>query len=134
VDTSHTLTAHVTDAFGAGIPGATVVITVIAGPNAGPTSGPMTTDANGEASWSYTGTVVGTDTIEVTGTAPDGTVLVPAQAEKTWEDCGGPQPPVEVGGDVYPANKLMLLIPWLTLGILLAACGTLIVRRHRAQS
>jgi len=137
IDTDHTVTAHVYDINTmSDVEGATVVISVIAGPNTGETSGPMTTDVNGEASWTYTGSGgTGTDTIEVTGTDPAGAPLVSAQAEKTWEDCGGPGPqPIEVGGDVYPANKLMLLTPWITLGILLAAWGTFILRRHRSQS
>jgi hypothetical protein len=45
----------------------------------------------------------------------------------------GPSP-VEVGGTVQPVNKLVLLIPFITLGILLAAWGTLILRRGRTQN
>ena len=130
---SHTLTARTTDVTGAPIQGANVTISVISGPNAGETSGPLTTDANGYATWSYTGIAVGTDIIEVSGTDPQGVVLVPTQAEKIWEDCGGPQIP-EVGGTIQPTNKWVLLTPWIALGMLLAALGTIIVRRRSTQS
>jgi hypothetical protein len=122
----------VSDVTGAGIPGATVNITVISGPNTPQTSGPMSTNTNGEASWTYHGTSVGTDIIEVTGTLSDGTQLIPSQATKQWKDCS--IPPIEVGGDIHRANKLVLLAPWIILGILLAACSTVIIRRRQAQS
>jgi hypothetical protein len=46
----------------------------------------------------------------------------------------GPQPGPEVGGSVQPVNKFVLLTPWFALGILLAAWGIFMLRRHRAQS
>ncbi|UCD08099.1 MAG: hypothetical protein JSU79_07010 [Dehalococcoidales bacterium] len=51
-------------------------------------------------------------------------------------DCNGPGPGSgpEVGGTILPINKLVLLTPMIALGILLAAWGTLILRRRRAQS
>ncbi|MBN2077039.1 MAG: VWA domain-containing protein [Dehalococcoidales bacterium] len=47
---------------------------------------------------------------------------------------GDEPPPVEVGGTVQPTNKWVLLTPWLILGILLAALGTVIIWRRKAQS
>ena len=50
-------------------------------------------------------------------------------------DCNGPGPgPIEVGGTIQPVNKLMLLTPWIALGILLAAWTTIIIRRRSTQS
>jgi hypothetical protein len=45
----------------------------------------------------------------------------------------GPEEP-EVGGTVQPTNKFILLIPLITLGILLTAWSTMIMRRRRVQS
>ena len=66
VGSSHTLTAKLVDAAGNPIPGETITFTVIDGPHAG-TTGTAVTDANGEATWSYTGTNEGKDTIVATG-------------------------------------------------------------------
>ena len=83
----------------------------------------------------------------VKGDTPRGTVLVnectinsdvtglTPYIEETMVCNGpGPGPEPEVGGDVQPVNKVLLLAPWITLGILIAALGTVIMRRRRAQS
>ena len=62
----HTVTAHAESTGGTPVPGATVVFTILSGPNAGLT-GTDTTDSNGEATFTYTdggplGTI-GTDKI-----------------------------------------------------------------------
>ncbi|MFC1979492.1 hypothetical protein ACFLVS_01255 [Chloroflexota bacterium] len=40
-------------------------------------------------------------------------------------DCGP-----TVGGDVYPVNKISLLIPWIVLTLAIAVAGILLVRRR----
>ncbi len=62
IDSTHTLTAKLIKPDGSGIPNETITFTVTAGPNAGLT-GTAVTDVNGEATFSYTGTIIGTDTI-----------------------------------------------------------------------
>ena len=41
-----------------------------------------------------------------------------------------PPPGDTVGGDVYPANKTSLLIPWVALGIAILAGGVYLIRRR----
>ena len=62
-DTPHTVTATVRDEFLVPIAGITVSFNITSGPHAGG-NGADTTDANGEATFTYTGTSDGTDTIE----------------------------------------------------------------------
>ncbi len=45
--------------------------------------------------------------------------------------CGAP--PVPVGGEAYPTNKVSLLAPWLGLALLAVAGGILVVRRRTAN-
>jgi hypothetical protein len=45
----------------------------------------------------------------------------------------GGEPPVEVGGDVFPANRLALLAPWLALAAVLIIGTTIAVRRRRTS-
>ena len=45
-----------------------------------------------------------------------------------------PPPPVEVGGTVYPVNKLAVLAPWIVLVAALLVGTAVVVRRRRAQS
>jgi hypothetical protein len=61
VGNPHTVTATVTDFGGQPVPGVTVRFTVT---GANPTSGSDVTDANGQATFTYTGTVAGLDTID----------------------------------------------------------------------
>jgi hypothetical protein len=80
VGSEHCVTATVKDQFGNPMAGITVNFSV-SGPNA-PQTGSAVTDANGEAQFCYTGTIVGTDTITATaegGSDPSDT------ATKTWE-------------------------------------------------
>ena len=39
-----------------------------------------------------------------------------------------------VGGDVYPVNKVNLLIPWIALGAAITAAGILLFRRRALRS
>lgn len=43
-------------------------------------------------------------------------------------------PPVEVGGTVYPVNKLTVLAPWIILAAVIIPVATIVIRRRRAQS
>ena len=80
--TSHSLTATAT-LDGVLQQGITVTFTVISGPHFG-TSGSAVTDASGQATWSYSGTAQGTDTIEATATI-DQSSQTSNQAYETWE-------------------------------------------------
>jgi hypothetical protein len=82
--TEHTVTAVYKIA---GVPqeGVRVNFEVIAGPNTGE-SGSDVTDANGEATFTYTGTGgEGKDIIRATAVDQTGVPLVSAQAEKEWK-------------------------------------------------
>jgi len=131
VGDQHCVTATLLDGTLAPIPGATIDFTVT---GANPTTGSAVTDANGEAQLCYTGTNAGPDTIVATwdDTAVSGQFLTSDPAEKLWER--EPPPTTEVGGEIYPVSKLLLLTPLFALGILLAAWGTFILRRRKAQS
>ena len=98
-------------------------------------TGSNTTDSNGQAVFCYTGTNTGLDTI-VASWYDDVAMqtLESNTVEKTWNRKPPPPPPTEVGGTILPTNKFMLLTPLLALGILLAAWGTFILRRRKAQS
>ena len=80
VGSSHTLTATLADEAGNGIPGETITFDITDGPHVGLTPGTGVTDANGQATWSYTGTTAGTDTIVATGATETSN-----NAFKTWE-------------------------------------------------
>ncbi len=81
VDTDHTVTVTVMEG-GTPAPGVTVTFDVTAGPNVG-TSGTAMTDANGQASFTYTSNgQTGTDTIEASG-AVNGASFS-CTATKTW--------------------------------------------------
>lgn len=90
--TSHTVTAHVTS-NASPVPNVPVTFTVTAGPNKG-TTGAATTDANGDAKFTYTSNgSAGTDTIEASATlvgAGGQPKTVSDSATKTW--VGGPAP------------------------------------------
>lgn len=81
VGETHTLTATLVDENEDPVPGETITFTVISGPHVS-YSGTGTTDANGIATWSYTGTAEGIDTIVATTTGYDQTSN---PVTKTWE-------------------------------------------------
>lgn len=68
-----TVQATLQNTCGTGLQGAPVTFTVQSGPNAGRT-GTGVTDVNGVASFSYPGTVTGTDTVVATTVNPAGTI------------------------------------------------------------
>lgn len=76
---THTVTAHAESTGGTPVAGATVVFTVLTGPNAGKT-GSSTTDGTGNASFTYTDLGAGTDTIQ----AKIGTTLTSNTVSMTW--------------------------------------------------
>jgi hypothetical protein len=79
----HTVTATVQDNAGHPIANTTVTFTVTSGPNAGLT-GTATTDASGKASFTYTSSVAGTDSIVASFTDPQGVPHTSNTVTKTW--------------------------------------------------
>ena len=59
-----------------------------------------------------------------------------AGRDETWEYVPPPPPPppVEVGGTVYPVDKLTMLAPWITLVAVLILGTILAVNRRRVRS
>lgn len=82
--TTHTVTATVSE-NNTPIAGTTVTFTVISGPHAGLT-GTDTTDGSGNASFSYTGTSAGVDTIHATFVDSVGKTQTSNTVTKTWEE------------------------------------------------
>jgi len=78
------LTAVLTDASGQPLPNVTVHFSVTAGPNHG-ISGQAVTDATGKAPFGYTGTVVGTDTVQASFTNATGVTLKSNLATVVWQ-------------------------------------------------
>jgi hypothetical protein len=88
----HTLTAKVQDDTGAPLSGVVVTFTIKAGLNAGMT-GTGTTDANGVATWTYTSSNIGTDTI-VASFIDGQTTITSNEATKNWEETAIPEFPI----------------------------------------
>lgn len=80
--TSATFTATLADASHQPVPGATVNLRILNGPNIG-LSGQATTDASGQAVFSYTSSVLGTDTLAAT-IAQGGGTLTSNLITATW--------------------------------------------------
>ena len=83
VGTQHTVTAIVQDDDGNPIVGRDVDFTIVSGPHAGLT-GTDTTDANGQATFTYTGTSEGTDVIEAAMVDSQGNTVTSNQVTKEW--------------------------------------------------
>jgi Bacterial Ig-like domain (group 1)/Beta-propeller repeat len=85
VGTSHTVTATVTDFGGNRVPGVTVRFSVT---GANPASGSATTDANGQATFTYTGNNAGSDAIHAFADTNNSGTQNPGEpfgdATKTW--------------------------------------------------
>jgi hypothetical protein len=86
VGTTHTVTATVLE-NNEPAQGKEVTFTVTAGPHAG-TTGTDTTNAVGEASFTYLGVTAGTDTIQASYIDPQGNQQMSNTVEKIWEDNG----------------------------------------------
>jgi len=80
--TSAIFTATLADASHQPVPGATVNLQILNGPNTG-LSGQATTDASGQAVFSYTSSVLGTDTLAATAAQGSGT-LTSNLVTATW--------------------------------------------------
>ncbi len=79
----YTATAVATDAGGSALAGVTVLFTMASGPNAGLTSQAVT-DANGVATFSYTGTTAGTDTLSASITNASGGLIQSSSVTALW--------------------------------------------------
>ncbi len=67
------------------------------------------------------------------GLAEDGEVedyQVEIETEELPPSPPPPPLPLTVGGDVYPVNKMSLLLPWFALALTVVAAGILLVRRR----
>ncbi len=95
----HTVTATVQDGDGNLVAGEEVTFTVTSGPNAG-TTGVGTTDANGQAQYSYTGNLAGVDTITASFVDDSGTTITSNEVTKTWEE----PPHIQVSVDIKPGS------------------------------
>ena len=131
--TQHTVTATVQDNDGDPVAGRDVTFDIVSGPHAGNTQ-VVATDANGQATYTYTGTSAGTDTIEASFMDSTGAPQTSNRVTKIWQDGGQPEPTVEVGGDVSSVNKIALLAPWIGLAVVIIAGTTIAVRRRLTQS
>jgi PKD domain len=94
--TNHTVTATVTE-NGTPVAGTTVTFTVIAGPNTGVT-GTGTTDSNGQATFTYSSTLTGTDLIHATYLDSSGRTETSNTVEKTWTQVTNTPPTPDAGG------------------------------------
>jgi hypothetical protein len=85
VGTTHTVTATVRNDLANPIQGVSVNFRIFSGPNAGQT-GTDTTDASGQARFSWTSTNAGTDKINATAPSPTqpGVTVFDDKATKTW--------------------------------------------------
>ncbi len=134
VGTQHTVTATVQDDDGQPVVNTDVTFTIVSGPHAGNTQ-VVPTDGNGQATYTYTGTSAGTDTIEASFIDSQKQKQTSNQVTKTWEEANGGGGDIEVGGDVSSVNKVSLLAPWIALTAVIVAGGvTIMVRRRRLQS
>jgi hypothetical protein len=91
IGSQHTVTVTVEDEASDPIEGKVVFFYITSGPHAG-TNGNDTTDANGEATFTYTGTLVGTDTIEASISDFFGRTITSNSVTKTWEVPATPIP------------------------------------------
>jgi len=87
LNTKHTVTATVQDDDGKPVVGKIVTFTITAGPHA-PATGTATTGADGKAQFTYTGTIVGTDTLIASFVDDSGKTLTSNEVTKTWKDDG----------------------------------------------
>ena len=84
VGTSHTVTARVQDTNGQPIAGRAVTFDIISGPNAGLPTATVNTNASGEAQYTWTSAVAGTDVVTASFVSNSGATITSNQANKTW--------------------------------------------------
>ncbi len=80
------------------------------------------------------GTALGTTITDTCSIDSDQTGQAWADVDTLVGEENGEEPPIEVGGDVYPVNKAAILAPWIALIAVIIAGTTIAVRRRRAQS
>jgi len=125
VGETHTVTATVNDDDGSPIEGRTVDFEVISGPHAGLT-GSSNTGPDGTATFSYTGSSVGTDTIVARMVDGQEQTITSNAVTKEWAS-------VAVGGTAYPVSRSAILIVWIVLGaVIFTGAGFLVLRRRPA--
>jgi hypothetical protein len=128
--TSHNVTA-VYEIAGVPQENMEIKFEIISGPTDDEPIASDNTNASGEATFSYLGDGgPGTDTIKATAVDQTGAPLISSTATKVWQA----PPPVEVGGEVYPVNRLSILAPWIALAAAIIVSASIVVRRCRAQS
>ncbi|MBN1195542.1 MAG: Ig-like domain-containing protein, partial [Methanomicrobiaceae archaeon] len=91
ITTDHTVTAYVADSFGNTISNRPVNFTVESGPNAG-LNGGFLTNSTGFATFTYTSTAVGTDTLVANMTDSGGVVRTSNTVTVTWTTTPPPGP------------------------------------------
>ena len=127
VGDQHTVTATLRRA-GQAVANAEIQFEILSGPNSDEPMYSDNTNASGMASFTYTGDGgPGTDIIKATAVQSG----LSAQVTKVWEEG---EIPVEVGGEVYPVDRLAVLAPWLVLAAALIIGTAVVVRRRRAPS
>ncbi|KKO18470.1 MAG: hypothetical protein BROFUL_02834, partial [Candidatus Brocadia fulgida] len=84
IGSQHTVTATVTNDALEPVADIAVSFEIVFGPHAGAT-GTDTTDSNGQATFTYTGTLEGTDIIEASFTDFHGRTITSGPVTKTWE-------------------------------------------------
>jgi len=107
VGTSHTLTA-VVEEDGAPIAGTEVTFEIVGGPNTGWTSTAVT-NASGEAFWTYSSAVVGTDTIQATYVSTAGVPQRSNRVTKEWVIADDTPPRCELTA-VFPGPPLAIQV------------------------
>jgi len=112
VGQTHTLHAEVRDFYGTAIPNKPVQFTVVGGPNAGRT-GTVTTNAAGQASWSYTGAAASVDQLQARITQLNETVDSNV-VTMTWTILT--HPPVANAGGPYSG--------WVNVPVTLSGAGS----------
>lgn len=85
IGTQHTITATIKNEALEPIPDMVVSFEITSGPHDGVT-GTDTTDAKGQAVFTYTGTLEGTDIIEASFVDFHGRTITSSPATKTWDD------------------------------------------------
>lgn len=101
IGTEHTVTATVVE-DDAPVEGVTVDFTIVAGPHVG-TTGSVVTDIAGVATFSYTGTSVGVDTIQATFVDSLDRTQSSNKVTKEWIEAPEPQD-IEVSLDIHPTS------------------------------
>ncbi|HEY9246885.1 MAG TPA: Ig-like domain-containing protein, partial [Candidatus Methanoperedens sp.] len=108
VNTSHTVTATVKDGSGKPIANREVTFTIVSGPNANKTE-KHNTDANGTATFTYTGMTIGKDVIEASFMDMDKTIKS-NRVTKEWIEVKPTTPVPEFGSVIVPIVSIVALM------------------------